>query len=123
MECKHESVNIRKVSDTRRAFRLAFGVTGSPDDLFSSVMGMIVMTLGPNRRAFVMDCSTAELPGSINQWAGSPPQHAGEHLKSVKYSLRNSTSSLETLLVRQEIIATPYHSMIFKTYVLSSLYQ
>ena len=42
MECKFRSVNFRRVSDPRRAFRLAFRVTGISDDWYGSTMGAVV---------------------------------------------------------------------------------
>ena len=46
MECKLRSVNFRRVSDPRRAFRPAFGVTGISDDWYGSTMGAVVKSLG-----------------------------------------------------------------------------
>ena len=46
MECKFRCVSFRGVSDTRRAFRLAFGVTGISDDWYRSSMGVIVISVG-----------------------------------------------------------------------------
>jgi len=45
VECKLRCVNFRRVSDHRRAFWLAFRVTGIPDDWYRSTMGVIVITL------------------------------------------------------------------------------
>ena len=51
MECKLKSVNFRRVSDPRRAFRPALGVTGISDDGYRSTMGLIVIHLGTRRSA------------------------------------------------------------------------
>jgi len=49
MECKLRCVNVRRVSDPRRAFRPAFRVTGISDDCYRSTMGVIVIGLGTHR--------------------------------------------------------------------------
>jgi len=46
VECKLRSVNFRRVSDPRRAFWPAFGVTGISDDWYESTMGAVVKSLG-----------------------------------------------------------------------------
>jgi hypothetical protein len=46
VECKLRSVNIRRVSDPRRAFWPAFGVTRISDDWYRSTMGAVVKSLG-----------------------------------------------------------------------------
>ena len=46
MECKLGSVNFRRVSDPKRAFRPAFVVTGISDDWYGSTMGAVVKRLG-----------------------------------------------------------------------------
>ena len=46
MECKLGSVNLRRVSDPRRAFRPAFGVTGISDDWYGSTIEAVVKSLG-----------------------------------------------------------------------------
>ena len=51
MECKHRRVNFRRVSDRRRAFRPAFGVTGISDDWYRSGLGVIVLSLRTPRSA------------------------------------------------------------------------
>jgi len=51
VECKLRWVNLRRVSDPRRAFRPAFGVTEISDDLYRSTMGVIVKSLGIHRSA------------------------------------------------------------------------
>jgi len=50
VECKL-SVNSRRVSDPRRAFQPAFGVTGISDDWFRSTMGVILISLRTPRSA------------------------------------------------------------------------
>jgi len=76
VECKLRSVNFRRVSDPRRAFRPAFRVTGIADDCYRSTMGVIVIGLGTPR-------SAGENIGSI--W---------EHLGGPAISLRALTTSL-----------------------------
>ena len=72
VECKLRCVNFRRVSDPRRPFQLAFGVSGISDDYYRSTMGVIVISLG-----------TA---GSADDKAGSTCkrwQQAWEHLESL----------------------------------------
>ena len=49
MECKLRWVNFRRVSDYRRAFRLAFRVTEISDDWYRSTRGVMVIGLGTPR--------------------------------------------------------------------------
>jgi len=51
VECKRRCVNFRRVSDSGRAFRQAFGVTGISDDRYRSSMGVIVISLRTSRSA------------------------------------------------------------------------
>jgi hypothetical protein len=44
VECKPRCVDIRRVSDRRWVFRLAFGVTGISDDWCRSITGVIVIS-------------------------------------------------------------------------------
>ena len=53
MECKVRGVNFRGVSDPRRAFQLAVGVTEISDDWYRSTMGVIVTSLETPRCAAV----------------------------------------------------------------------
>jgi len=46
VECKLRCINFRRVSDPRRAFWPAFGVTEISDDQYRSTMGVIVISLG-----------------------------------------------------------------------------
>jgi len=46
VECKLRSVDIRRESDPRIAFRPAFRVTGISDDRYRSTMGAVVISLG-----------------------------------------------------------------------------
>jgi hypothetical protein len=46
VECKLRSVNFRRVSDPRRAFRPDLGVTAISDDSYGSTMGAVVKVLG-----------------------------------------------------------------------------
>jgi hypothetical protein len=94
MECKLRSVNFRTVSNPRRAFLPAFKVTGSAEE---------------------MPVSTDDNPGSTWEcWreAWEHKRHDWEHLRSQLNSLEKITSSLGTLLVRVQIIATTYCSTI-----------
>jgi hypothetical protein len=45
VECKPRCINFKRVSDSRRAFQLAFGVTGISDDWYRTTMGVIVISL------------------------------------------------------------------------------
>jgi len=45
VECKLRSINFRRVSDPRRAFQPAFGVTGISDEWYRSTMGAVVKSL------------------------------------------------------------------------------
>jgi len=51
VDYKLRSVIFRRVSDPRRAFRAALGVTGISDDGYRSTMGVIVKSLGTLRSA------------------------------------------------------------------------
>ena len=51
MECKLRWVNFGRVSDPRRAFLPAFGVTGMSDDWYRSTRGVIVISLRTPRSA------------------------------------------------------------------------
>jgi hypothetical protein len=51
VECKLRWVNFRRVSDPRRAFWRAFGVTEITDDWYRSRMKKIVIGLGTPRSA------------------------------------------------------------------------
>jgi len=115
VECKLRWVNFRRVSDPRRAFQPAFRVTGISDDWYRSSIGVIVISLRTPRSAREHFGSTWERPRQV--WERR--RHVWEHLKSQYSSLGKTPSSLGTLLVRLEIIATTYHSTIFKTHVFS----
>ena len=49
MECKLRCVNFSRVSDPRRAFPGAFGVTGISDKCYRSTIGVTVISLGTSR--------------------------------------------------------------------------
>jgi hypothetical protein len=51
MECKLVCVNFGRVSEQRRAFVPAFGVTGITDLWYSSIRGVNVGSLGTSWRA------------------------------------------------------------------------
>jgi hypothetical protein len=64
--------------------------------------------------------STDDKPRSIDNKPGSPEDKPESTWKRQRQSsLGKTTSSLGTLLVRLEIIATTYRSTIFKTHVFS----
>jgi len=46
VECKLRSVNLRRVSDHRRAFRPALRVSGISDDWYGSTIRVVVKILG-----------------------------------------------------------------------------
>ena len=101
MECKLRCVNFRRVSDPWRGFLPAFRLTGS---------------------AGGKPGSADDKPGSTREcweqtWERRRP--VWEHLESQQSSLGKATSSWATLQVRLDIIATTYHSTIFKTHVFS----
>ena len=70
MECKLRCVNFKRVSDRRRAFRPAFGVTEISDDRYRSTMGVIVTSLGTPR-------STGEEFGYTWEDLGAPATSLG----------------------------------------------
>ena len=110
MQCKVRCVNFRRVPEPRSAFQLAFGVNEISDDWYRSTMGMIVTSLGTPQSAGVnFGCTLEHLGAPATLW---------EHLES-RYSSLGQTSSLGTLLVDLEIIATTYRPTIFKTHVFS----
>ena len=49
VERKLRCVNFRRVSDPRRAFRPAFGVTEISEDWYRRTIGVIVISLGTPR--------------------------------------------------------------------------
>jgi hypothetical protein len=51
VECKLRCVNLRRVSDPRRAFLPLFRVPGISDDWYRSTMGVIVRSLRTPRSA------------------------------------------------------------------------
>ena len=76
MECKLRCVNFRRVSDPRRAFRPAFGVTETSDDRHKSTRGVIGISLGTPRSA------------------GENFECTWEHLRAPATSLRKLATSL-----------------------------
>jgi len=60
VECKYRCVNFRRVSDRRRAFRPAFGVTGICNDWYRSTIGVIMISLSTPGSADDMTGSTWE---------------------------------------------------------------
>ena len=73
VECKLRSVNVRRVWDPGRAFRPALGVTGISDDCYSSMMGVIVISLGTHQSArenfgCTWECRWTNTGITINLW-------------------------------------------------------
>jgi len=66
VEYKLRCINYRRVSDSRRAFWLAFRVTGISDDLNRSPLAVIVISLGKPR-------SARENIRCIWEYLGAPP--------------------------------------------------
>ena len=112
MECKLGYVNFRRVSDTRRAFRPAFRVTGTSDDCYSSILEVIVIGLGTPRSARENFGCTWEHLGALAASLGAPATSLGAPATSLgappitveQFGKRKT--SLGTLLVRLEITAT-----------------
>ena len=65
MECELRCVDFRRVSDRRRAFRLAFGVTGISNDSYKTTMGVIVISLRTPESAGDKSGSADDMPQSI----------------------------------------------------------
>ena len=78
MECKLRCINIRTVSDRRRAMWPAVVVTGISDDWYRSPMGVIVISWGTPRSAGENFGSDDDMPGSADDKPGS----AGERSAS-----------------------------------------
>jgi len=73
VECKLRSINFRRVSDPRRAFCPALGVTGISDDWYRSTMGVIVISLGTRQSAgenfgCTWECRWTNLAITNNLW-------------------------------------------------------
>jgi len=64
VECKLRCVNFRRLSDHRRAFRQAFGVTGISNDWLSCTMAVIVISLRIPGGAGDKSGSADDMPGS-----------------------------------------------------------
>jgi len=90
VECKLRCVNFRRVSDTRRAFRPAFGVTKISDDWYRSTMGVIATSLGTPWSAGENFGCTWEHLGALATSQGAPATSLG----SPETSLGVPTSSL-----------------------------
>ena len=76
MECKPGCVNVRRVSDPRRAFQPAFRVTGMSDNCYRSTMGVIVIGLG-------IPWSTGENFGCTWEHLGKPAISLGALMTSL----------------------------------------
>jgi hypothetical protein len=97
VECKLRWVNIRRVSDPRRAFRPAFGVTGISDDCYMCTMGVIVISLRTPRSARENFGCTWEHLGAPATSLGTPMTSFGTlttHLGAPTPSLGTLTTSL-----------------------------
>ena len=77
MECKHRCVNVRRVSDIRRAFWPAIGVTEISDDWYRSIKGVIVISLGIPQSARENIGCTWEHLGGLATSLGPPPTSLG----------------------------------------------
>jgi len=87
MQYELKCVNSRRVSDLRRVFRPAFGVTGISDDWYRSTIGVIVIGFGISRSTgenvgctwyhLGIPGSTGEKPGSTDGKSGSTWNHSG----------------------------------------------
>jgi len=136
MKCKLRCDNFKKILDCTRAFGPAFGVTGISDEWYRSTMGVIVIRLRTPQSARENVWCTWDYLGVPVTRLGAPTTSLGaptttlevqttrlgstwEHLKSLWSILCKATSFLAMVLVRLEIIATTYCSMIFKTHVFS----
>jgi len=83
VECKRRCINFRRVSDPRRAFWLAFRVTGISDDWCGSIMGVIVMSLGTPRSAGEnFECTLEGLGAPITS-LGAPMRNLGALMTSL----------------------------------------
>jgi len=76
VECKLKYVNFKRVSDLRRAFRLAFRVTEISDDWYRSSMGVMVLNLGTSQSAGEIIGCTCERQGQL-ECADKKPRTAG----------------------------------------------
>jgi hypothetical protein len=88
VECKLRKVNFRRVSDPRRAFRLAFRVTGISDDWYRSSMGVIVISLGTRWSGKEKTGSASHEHGSADHMprsADHEPGHSGDNPASFTY--------------------------------------
>jgi hypothetical protein len=139
MECYLRRVNLRRVSDPRRAFLLAFRVTGISDDCYRSTMGVIVIGLGTSRSAGENFVCTRERLGvlatslgalvtsleaavsslcALTTRLGAPATTLGAPRITVEKRGKNIFFG-NAAGARLEIIATTHCSMIFKTHVFS----
>ena len=126
MECKLRCVNFRRVSDPRRAFWPALGVTGISDDWYRSTMGVIAMSLRTPRsagknlgaRGRTWECRgrACERRGQVWERRREALKHLGAPRITVTHSGK-TTSTFRTLMTRLVIIATTYRLTIFKTHV------
>jgi hypothetical protein len=82
VECKPRCDIIRSVSDPRRLFQPAFGVTESSNDQMSSTMSVIIISLGTFR-------SARENIGCIWEHLGAPATGLGASQFTVEQSRKN----------------------------------
>ena len=89
MECKLRRVNFRRVSDPRRAFRPAFGVTEISDGWYRSTMGVIVTSWGTPRSAGENFGCTWEHLGVLATSLGAPVTTLGAPPITIEQSGKN----------------------------------
>ena len=77
MECKRRSVDFRRVSNPRRAFRPAIRDTGISDDWYRSTIGVSVICLGTCRSAEDRPGSAGDKPGSADDKTASASDTPG----------------------------------------------
>jgi hypothetical protein len=92
VECKLGCVNVRRVSDTRRAFQSAFGAAKIADDWHMSTMGVCVRSLGIPVSAgenFGCTCEHQEAPatrlGPLTTHLGTPGTTLGAPRTTVQH--------------------------------------
>jgi len=83
VECKLRCINVRRVSDPRRAFRPAFGVTGISDHWYMSTMGVIGISLRTPRSAGENFGCTWEHLGALATRLGVPMTGLGAQMTSL----------------------------------------
>ena len=77
MQCKLRCVNFRRVSDPRRAFQPAFGVTEISDDWYRSTVEVIVTSMETPRSARENFACTWEYLGVVQTKLGAQATSLG----------------------------------------------